>query len=409
MWNLPGCRTRPLPLSALLHREVWRLFSGIWLHCGLLHLVANMVSVLVIGCHMERVHGCLVYLITGVLGSTASAISAPSATSVGASSAIFGLAGAAVGDILMNRAVHEAPTATLCRVCFVAIIQLWVCVTGTLQSGTGGAAPSLDYAAYVFGYLTGFVTSLTVLGCHGAGSRCRHNGSSRHRAVWAAVLCAQSVPELSDAIVMSDNRAVCDICRRNLNIERPIDTELDQRLAHRRSLLLSLRLDGAANFDVVDFQNELREYPHTRFMSSECVPTNFMEKIVWPARSIEGRSVAPQMTDAGGRIPTNKCVFGASSGIKIQDCSSYVPSNIQSMLNRLKTEMWELHQSTGFAPLTSRGSQQYRTLTVPKLTPQTIDAKNMAEDPRHGRNLTAAALFRGRISTKEVNEQTLNV
>jgi len=95
--------------------------------------------------------------------------------------------------------------------------------------------------------------------------------------------------------------------------------------------------------------------------------------------------------------------------MKSKDCFSYVPSDIQSMLNRLKTEMWELHQSTGFAPLTSRGSQQYRTLTVPKLTPQTIDAKNMAEDPRHGRNLTAAALFRGRISTKEVNEQTLNV
>ena len=33
-----------------------------------------------------------------------------------------------------------------------------------------------------------------------------------------------------------------------------------------------------------------------------------------------------------------------------------------------------------------------------------FDAKNMmcAADPRHGRYLTAAALFRGRMSTKEV-------
>ncbi|EMP37263.1 Tubulin beta chain [Chelonia mydas] len=44
----------------------------------------------------------------------------------------------------------------------------------------------------------------------------------------------------------------------------------------------------------------------------------------------------------------------------------------------------------GFAPLTSRGSQQYRALTVPELTQQMFDAKNMmaACDPRHGRYLT---------------------
>jgi tubulin beta len=31
----------------------------------------------------------------------------------------------------------------------------------------------------------------------------------------------------------------------------------------------------------------------------------------------------------------------------------------------------------GFAPLASRGSQQYRALTVPELTQQQFDAKNM--------------------------------
>ena len=40
-----------------------------------------------------------------------------------------------------------------------------------------------------------------------------------------------------------------------------------------------------------------------------------------------------------------------------------------------------------------------------------FDAKNMmcASDPRHGRYLTAPAMFRGRIATKEVDEQMLNV
>merc|ERR1711988_1027672 len=46
-----------------------------------------------------------------------------------------------------------------------------------------------------------------------------------------------------------------------------------------------------------------------------------------------------------------------------------------------------------------------------ELTQQMFDAKNMmcAADPRHGRYLTCSALFRGRMSTKEVDEQMLNV
>ena len=63
----------------------------------------------------------------------------------------------------------------------------------------------------------------------------------------------------------------------------------------------------------------------------------------------------------------------------------------------------------GFTPLTSRGSQQYRALSVPELTQQMWDAKNMmcAADPRHGRYLTASAVFRGRMSTKEVRTSQL--
>jgi tubulin beta len=58
---------------------------------------------------------------------------------------------------------------------------------------------------------------------------------------------------------------------------------------------------------------------------------------------------------------------------------------------------------TGFAPLTARGSQQYRAVTVPELTQQMFDAKNMmaASDPRHGRYLTVCIcdyIFRRRRS-----------
>uniref|UniRef100_A0A094ZJ15 Tubulin beta chain n=1 Tax=Schistosoma haematobium TaxID=6185 RepID=A0A094ZJ15_SCHHA len=53
----------------------------------------------------------------------------------------------------------------------------------------------------------------------------------------------------------------------------------------------------------------------------------------------------------------------------------------------------------------------YPSLTGPELTQQMFDAKNMmaACDPRHGRYLTVAAIFRGRMSMKEVDEQMLNV
>jgi len=65
----------------------------------------------------------------------------------------------------------------------------------------------------------------------------------------------------------------------------------------------------------------------------------------------------------------------------------------------------------GFAPLTSRSSAAYRALSVPELTAQVFDAKNVmaASDPRHGRYLTVSVIFRGRVSTKEVEEQMLSV
>ncbi|KAK7006923.1 Tubulin/FtsZ, GTPase domain-containing protein [Favolaschia claudopus] len=59
--------------------------------------------------------------------------------------------------------------------------------------------------------------------------------------------------------------------------------------------------------------------------------------------------------------------------------------------------------------LTARGSAQYRAVSVPELTAQMFDAKNMmaASDPRHGRYLTVAAMFRGKVGMNEVEEQIL--
>ncbi|KAJ9512871.1 hypothetical protein QJQ45_029154 [Haematococcus lacustris] len=108
----------------------------------------------------------------------------------------------------------------------------------------------------------------------------------------------------------------------------------------------------------------------------------------------------------------NHLISAVMSGIT---CSLRFPGQLNADLRKLAVNLIpfpRLHFfMVGFTPLTSRGSQQYRALTVPELTQQMWDAKNMmcAADPRHGRYLTAAAQFRGRMSTKEVDEQMLNV
>ena len=65
----------------------------------------------------------------------------------------------------------------------------------------------------------------------------------------------------------------------------------------------------------------------------------------------------------------------------------------------------------GFAPLLARGSQAYATSTVPQLVQQMFDSKNMmaACDPRQGRYLTVAGIFRGRMSMKDVDDQMFAV
>ena len=91
------------------------------------------------------------------------------------------------------------------------------------------------------------------------------------------------------------------------------------------------------------------------------------------------------------------------------------PGQLNSDLRKLATNMVpfpRLHFfMPGFAPLTARGSQKYKALTIPELTQQMFDSKNMmaACDPRNGKYLTVAAIFRGRMSMKEVDDQILAV
>lgn len=107
----------------------------------------------------------------------------------------------------------------------------------------------------------------------------------------------------------------------------------------------------------------------------------------------------------------NHLVSAVMSGITT--CLRF-PGQLNADLRKLAVNMVpfpRLHFfMVGFAPLTARGSQQYRMLSVPELTSQLFDPRNMmaASDPRHGRYLTVATIFRGKISMKEVEEQMLS-
>ena len=109
----------------------------------------------------------------------------------------------------------------------------------------------------------------------------------------------------------------------------------------------------------------------------------------------------------------NHLVSAVMSGVT---CSLRFPRcDLNSDLRRISNNLIPFPRLHFFmishAPLVTRGSQPLRALTIPELTQQMLDAKNMmsASDPRHGRYLAATAIYRGQINKKEVEEQMLNV
>lgn len=77
--------------------QLWRLVTHIFLHGSLVHLLVNMYSLYILGTQIETFIGkwkfLVIYLVSGICGGLLSAVSGVN-LSVGASGAIFGLAGA---------------------------------------------------------------------------------------------------------------------------------------------------------------------------------------------------------------------------------------------------------------------------------------------------------------------------
>ncbi|XP_037679604.1 LOW QUALITY PROTEIN: putative tubulin-like protein alpha-4B [Choloepus didactylus] len=77
-----------------------------------------------------------------------------------------------------------------------------------------------------------------------------------------SILTTHTTLEHSDCAFTVDNEAIYDICRRNLDIERPTYTNLNRLIGQIvSSITASLRFDGALNVDLTEFQTTLVPYP----------------------------------------------------------------------------------------------------------------------------------------------------
>ena len=139
------------PLS--LDGQWWRLFTCMWLHGGLIHVGANMYCFWQIGRMAERIFGrgryLAIYLITGIGSSLASLSWHPSTVSVGASGAIFGVAGALFVPFFHKRLRLPEPVmkSMLRNIGFFIVINLII----------GASIPFIDNSAHVGGLLVGLI------------------------------------------------------------------------------------------------------------------------------------------------------------------------------------------------------------------------------------------------------------
>jgi len=135
--------------------EYWRLFTNMFLHGGVMHVLMNMYGLFFVGLFLEPLMGrgkyLLTYLITGIVASIASVWWHPATVSIGASGAIFGLYGAFFA-LLTTNVFPKALKKTF-------LINTSIFIGYNLLFGlTGG----IDNAAHIGGLLSGLILGYTM-------------------------------------------------------------------------------------------------------------------------------------------------------------------------------------------------------------------------------------------------------
>lgn len=101
--------------SVKIHGEIYRFFTCIFIHFGITHLISNMIILLYLGDNLERAVGAMkyiiIYIFTGLAASVVSClyhiIIGVDVVSGGASGAIFGVIGALVYIVTVNKGKLE--------------------------------------------------------------------------------------------------------------------------------------------------------------------------------------------------------------------------------------------------------------------------------------------------------------
>jgi rhomboid protease GluP len=132
--------------------QVWRLFTSMFLHIGLIHLAVNCFSLYNIGMVLERFIGsarfAVLYVLAGLCGGLASYWFSPFSVSAGASGAIFGLLGALAVFFYLHRTLFgKTANSVLTNIVVVALLNL----------GLGASIPGIDNFAHVGGLAGGII------------------------------------------------------------------------------------------------------------------------------------------------------------------------------------------------------------------------------------------------------------
>ena len=131
----------------------WRLLTCIFVHSGLLHIASNMYGLWILGRLAESLYGrwtfAVIYLLCGLLGSVASVLWNPNVLSVGASGAVFGIAGALFTSFYLGEfsVPRDAVMGTVRSLAVVLGVNLLF----------GAAASHIDNAAHVGGLVMGLI------------------------------------------------------------------------------------------------------------------------------------------------------------------------------------------------------------------------------------------------------------
>jgi rhomboid protease GluP len=138
---------------AIFAGQWWRLLTAMFLHGNPLHILSNMWALFNLGLLAEILYGrrnyVFLYLIAGLGGSIASVWWHPQALGVGASGAIFGIAGALLPALKFQRnpRIAQALKGALGSIGFFVVVNLVI----------GAGLPVIDNAAHIGGLLTGLV------------------------------------------------------------------------------------------------------------------------------------------------------------------------------------------------------------------------------------------------------------